>query len=344
MLSLPRTEPAQIPRDTSPLLSVIVDTEEEFDWSEPLSRANTNTNAILAQSAAHEVFAKYDVVPTYVVDYPVATNDSSIRILTDLLNSGACEIGAHLHPWVNPPHDEEVSPFNSYPGNLPAELEREKLKVLTDEIERNFGVPPRIYKAGRYGVGPNTAWILEDCGYDIDLSVVPFTSFAKDGGPDFRAFTSKPYWFGAKRKLLEIPLTCGFAGVLSTSGPRAYPCLSNELGMKFHLPGIAARLGLLERIRLTPEGANHAAHRRLIESMLTEGHRVFAMTYHSPSLQPGHTPYVRDKADLRTFLETLRKTLDYFINEIGGKATTPLSLLKSLHAKAEPSTGKSEKN
>ena len=322
---------------------VIVDTEEEFDWSEPLSRGNTDTNAIPAQSVAHEVFAEYDVVPTYVVDYPVATNDSSIRFLTDLLNSGACEIGAHLHPWVNPPHDEEVSPFNSYPGNLPAELEREKLKALSDEIERNFGIRPRIYKAGRYGVGPNSAGILEDCGYDIDLSVVPYTSFAADGGPDYRSFGASPYWFGAKRKLLEVPLTCGFAGVLSTSGPRVYPCLANEWGMRFHLPGIAARLGLLERIRLTPEGADHAAHRRLIESMLTAGHRVFTMAYHSPSLQPGHTPYVRDKADLKVFLATLRKTLDYFINEVGGKATTPQALFRSLDAKAGPNAGESEK-
>lgn len=314
---------------------VIVDTEEEFDWSAPLSRANRSVNSVAAQSAAHEIFAKYGVVPTYVVDYPVAVTESSIGVLTDLLKAGVCEIGAHLHPWVNPPDVEDVNAFNSYPGNLPADLEREKLEILSAAIENNIGFRPRVYKAGRYGLGINTAAILEETGYDVDLSVVPYTSFAADGGPDYRTFGASPYWFGAKRKLLEIPLTCGFAGVLATSGPRAFPALSSDLGMKLRLPGIAARLRLLERIRLTPEGIDHAAHRRLINSMLAEGHRVFAMTYHSPSLQPGNTPYVRDKADLKAFLGTLRRTLDYFLNEIGGKATTPGALFRLLRPGAE---------
>ena len=314
---------------------VIVDTEEEFDWSAPLSRANRSVNSVAAQSAAHEIFAKYGVVPTYVVDYPVAVTESSIRVLTDLLKAGVCEIGAHLHPWVNPPDVEDVNAFNSYPGNLPADLEREKLEILSAAIENNIGFRPRVYKAGRYGLGINTAAILKETGYDVDLSVVPYTSFAADGGPDYRTFGASPYWFGAKRKLLEIPLTCGFAGVLATSGPRAFPALSSDLGMKLRLPGIAARLRLLERIRLTPEGIDHAAHRRLINSMLAEGHRVFAMTYHSPSLQPGNTPYVRDKADLKAFLGTLRRTLDYFLNEIGGKATTPGALFRLLRPGAE---------
>lgn len=314
---------------------VIVDTEEEFDWSAPLSRANRSVNSVAAQSAAHEIFANYGVVPTYVVDYPVAVTESSIGVLTDLLKAGVCEIGAHLHPWVNPPDVEDVNAFNSYPGNLPADLEREKLEVLSAAIENNIGFRPRVYKAGRYGLGINTAAILKETGYDVDLSVVPYTSFAADGGPDYRTFGASPYWFGAKRKLLEIPLTCGFAGVLATSGPRAFPALSSDLGMKLRLPGIAARLRLLERIRLTPEGIDHAAHRRLINSMLAEGHRVFAMTYHSPSLQPGNTPYVRDKADLKAFLGTLRRTLDYFLNEIGGKATTPGALFRLLRPGAE---------
>ena len=67
--------------------------------------------------------------------------------------------------------------------------------------------------------------------------------------------------------------------------------------MKCRLPGITARSRLLERIRLTPEGIDHAAHRRLIDRLLADGQKIFAMAYHSPSLQPGNTPYVRDNAE-----------------------------------------------
>lgn len=331
MLASQFTKFAEIPRDTPPLLAVIVDTEEEFDWSAPLSRANTRVTSIAAQAAAHEIFAKFGVIPTYVVDYPVAVHEASALILSEFLKAGVCEIGAHLHPWVNPPDIEEVNPFNSYPGNLSASLEREKITVLTTTIEQNIGVRPRVYKAGRYGIGVNTAAILEDVGYQVDLSVVGYTSFSTDGGPDFRNFGVSPYWFGAKQKLLEIPLTCGFSGFFAISGPRLFPSLSGEIGMKLRLPGIAARSGLLERIRLTPEGIDHNAHRRLINSLLAQGHKVFTMAYHSPSLQPGHTPYVRDKAELRAFLETLHHTLDYFMNEIGGQPTTPGALFQLLH-------------
>lgn len=321
---------ADLPPDTPPLIMVVVDTEESFDWSAPLDRANTSVTSMAEQAAAHEIFAQFGLVPTYVVDYPVATTEASAATLAGYVEAGVCEIGAHLHPWINPPHTEQVNPFNSYPGNLPADLEREKLASLTAAIEQNIGIRPRIYKAGRYGVGPNTAQILEAASFDIDLSVVAHTSFTGDGGPDFNGVGAAPYWFGGERKLLEIPLTCGFTGALATSGPGLYPALAGSFGMGLRLPGIAARSGLLERVRLTPEGIDHAAHRRLIDSLLAQGNKVFTMAYHSPSLEPGNTPYVRDKADLKAFLETIHRTLDYFINVRGGRVTTPDELLRLL--------------
>src|SRR3546814_10955242 len=70
---------------------------------------------------------------------------------------------------------------------LPPELEHAKLAALTEAIAGAFGARPVVYKAGRYGVGPATAGILEALGYRIDVRVVPFTDFSDDGGPDFSA-------------------------------------------------------------------------------------------------------------------------------------------------------------
>src|SRR3546814_5249321 len=86
-------------------------------------------------------------------------------------DDGECTIGTHLHPWVNPPFEEAVTGPNSFAGNLPPALERAKLGVLTDTIEAAFGRRPTVYRAGRYGVGPNTAAILRDLGYRVDVSV-----------------------------------------------------------------------------------------------------------------------------------------------------------------------------
>lgn len=330
MLDPGRLDFVELSADAQPRLLVVVDTEEDFDWGKPHARANTATGSIAAQHRAQEIFDRYDVKPVYVIDYPVACDDAAVRVLGGFLNDGCCEIGAHLHPWVNPPHEEEVNVYNSYPGNLPAALERAKLERLTQTIADNFGRRPSAYRAGRFGVGPATADILEDLDYTVDLSIVPRTSFADDGGPDFSAFSARPYWFGRRRRLLEVPASAGFAGALASGGPALYPALAGPLGMRLHAPGVMARLGLMERIRLTPEGIDHAAHRRLTRSLLAQGCRIFSFTYHSPSLEPGNTPYVRDAADLGRFLEAVERYLDYFIGDLGGRTTTPSALYREL--------------
>ena len=46
--------------DWQPELLVVVDTEEEFDWSRPLARENTSVETIKVQDRAQEIFARYD--------------------------------------------------------------------------------------------------------------------------------------------------------------------------------------------------------------------------------------------------------------------------------------------
>lgn len=313
-----------------PQLVVVVDTEEEFDWRKPLSRANTSVRHIPAQRRAQSVFRSYGIVPTYVVDYPVAADAAAAAFFGDLVARGTAEVGAHLHPWVTPPHDESVTPRNSYPGNLPPALERAKLANLADVIEANVGVRPTVYKAGRYGFGPNTPGILKDLGFSVDCSMVARTSFAADGGPNYRGVCHRPAWLGEEPALLELPLTVGFAGRARRSGPRVFPVVAGKIGTRLHAPGVLARSGILERIRLSPEGTTVAELRRLTEALLADGCRVFCLAYHSPSLQPGHTPYVRSRTDLDAFLGTLHDYFHYFTRELGGEPATPGGIERAL--------------
>ncbi|MBV9884303.1 MAG: WalW protein, partial [Sphingomonadaceae bacterium] len=131
----------------TPELLIVVDTEEEFDWTRPFSRDNVATRTIPAQARAHEIYDRLGVVPTYVVDYPVATDPAAVGFLKGLRDAGKAEIGAHLHPWVTPPHAEEVTTHNSYHCNLPPALERAKLAALTERIATSFGARPTAFKA-----------------------------------------------------------------------------------------------------------------------------------------------------------------------------------------------------
>ncbi|MFQ5348527.1 MAG: polysaccharide deacetylase family protein [Rhodothalassiaceae bacterium] len=312
--------------DALPALVVIIDTEEEFDWARPISRDNRAVTSIAGQARAQAIFARYGIVPTYVVDYPVATDADAVATLRAFQDAGEALIGAHLHPWVTPPETEAVTPANSYPGNLPPALEEAKLRTLTDAIAASFGRRPRIYKAGRYGIGPNTPAILARLGYRVDASVVPHTEFCADGGPDFRHERPVPRAFDRDGEVMELPLSVGFCGLLRPWGPALYPPATRGPMMRLRLPGILARTRLLERIRLSPEGADAADHIRLTRALVADGVRVFSYTYHSPSLVPGHTPYVRTARALDAFLDRMDRYFDWFFGTLGGRATTPLAV------------------
>lgn len=273
---------------------VTVDTEEEFDWDRPL-RATGHTLHSISRLAKFQQFCEgHGVVPLYLVDYPVATSRLAAEILGDAVREGRAEIGVQLHPWVNPPFEEEVTPFTSYAGNLPEPLERAKFASLRETIERNFGKPPQIYRAGRYGVGPNTTRILRDHGIAIDTSARARFDYSAGGGPNFRDLPVTPWWVDQPGGLMELPLTTVYWGPLRRHGPWLYPAL-----WRFpRLRGALARARLLERIPLTPEGVTRVEVLRGIDVAVEERLPILVFSFHSPSLQPGHTPYVRSEADL----------------------------------------------
>jgi hypothetical protein len=322
VLNAPHT-PANL-GDGPPLVLAVIDTEEEFDWHAPFNRASTATTNIAAQPLGQAILAAAGLQPTYVIDHPVATAPAAVETLRGFVREGRATIGAHLHPWVNPPDTEQVNAANSYAGNLPAALEHDKLARLTGAITAAFGTAPTIFKAGRYGIGPNTGAALRALGYRIDLSTVPHADFSADGGPDHRGLPDVPYWSGAPGELFCIPMTRGYSGLLPSD--RLYRMAQSRFGLALRLPGVFARAGLVERATLTPEGVDLAAHKRLVRALIDRGHRVFTLSYHSPSLAPGHTPYVRTPAEREAFLETLRQVTGFLFGEIGAQPTTPEAL------------------
>jgi glycosyltransferase involved in cell wall biosynthesis len=320
--------PVEAPASAQPLLLTTVDAEESFDWSKPFSRDATDVRAMAAQHLAHRVFARHGVVPLYLVDHPVATQEHGRAPLRELLRDGLCDIGTQLHPWVNPPFLEQVSAHNSYVGNLPAALEYEKARRLTDTIAESFGLMPRVYRTGRFGAGLRTADILKRLGYLVDSSVSvcwpPEGTDRQRGNWGGRwTVSSRPHWIDQERTLMEIPASAGLVGRLATrGGPRLAPLLFHPLAHRLPLSGAMSRLGLLERIRLSPEGMTIEEAKRLVRHMLAEGHRVFVVTYHSPSLAPGNTPYTRTADDVRRMLDWLDAFYTFFREEAGGRPGT----------------------
>ena len=313
-----------------PILLVICDTEEEFPWDQPFDRANTAVSAMSQVFRGQDIFDRYNIRPCYVSDYPVISQHDGSQPLREIHADGRCEIGAHLHPWVTPPHEEAVHPANSYPGNLPHALEEAKLATLNAKITEVFGQPAATYKAGRYGVGPNTGAILEKHGFNVDLSILTDFDFSADQGPDFSGYPTSPYWFGQARRMLCVPSTASVVGPGTHLRLAAMSLAGHPAMLKLRLPGIFSRVGLADRLNLSNENYSLDENIKLTRWLLARGEKIFSYSFHSPSLKPGCTPYVRNEQQLGKFLDQFQAYFDFFFGELNGVAMSPSELFEHL--------------
>ena len=299
--------------------ALFVDTEEEFDWSAPLDRSQRSVRTVAALPSAHARFAGRGVPVTYLVDHPVATDPDAAATIRPLLADGVSAVGAQLHPWVNPPFGAGET---SFAGALPIAAEAAKLDALTAAITTSFGAP-RAYRAGRYGIGPATAGLLAARGYRLDSSMRARFDYSREGGPNFGAVDPHARYLGG---LVELPLTTVYTGALRGAASGLHRAARR-------LPrgrGLLARGGLLSRVPLTPEGVSAAEALAAIDVALAEGVRVLNFSFHSPSLVPGNTPYVRDEADLSRFW----RWWDVVLDRLDARGVRPVSLDALLDAAA----------
>lgn len=301
-----------------------VDTEEEFDWERPFSRNQHGLSHVPEIARFQEFCERLGAKPVYLVDWPIANDPCAVEIIGDAVRRGAAEVGVQLHPWVNPPFDEPINVHNSFAGNLPPALEEAKFIALRDKIAEAFGTAPLSYRAGRYGIGPHSASMLKRAGIAVDTSVRALFDYSTGAGPDYSHHPLNPYWMDDERELLELPVSTIYRGALSRVGRRLQR-------MQRHTPAVLgglSRLGLFERIALTPEGNTVAEGLRGINKAIDLGLPVLVLSFHSPSLAAGHTPYVRTPAEVEQLYHWFAKIYD----ELGKHAVASTTIGEILSA------------
>lgn len=285
---------------------VTIDVEEEFDWTRPIQREGFSLDALEAITDFQSLCEEYGVTPLYLVDWPIITDPRGKEIYGGFVRDGRAEVGIQLHPWVNPPFDEQVTPRNTYAGNLPRELERAKFMALSDAILDATGKAPAAYRAGRYGVGEHSLDLLREAGIRFDTSVRAKFDYSPSEGPNFSRYPLEPYWLDKPSGIVELPVTSVYWGLLRRQGS-LFPLAQ----MAAVTRSLMARGRLLERISLTPEGISLAEVIRGIDIALDDGLPILNFSFHSPSLRPGHTPYVRTQADVAAFFDWWHQVFAY---------------------------------
>jgi hypothetical protein len=312
----------------SPRFLVTVDTEEEFNWGGIFTRDQHGTRHISAIARFQTLCEERGIKPVYLVDYPIMSDPKAVAQLSAWAAADSAAIGVQLHPWVNPPFAEELTTFNSYACNLPAELEMDKLSRLHAKIVSETGVYPDMYRAGRYGAGARTLGFLRELGIRIDSSVRSNFDYCVHSGPDYSSYPLNPYWM-ADGDVLELPVTTVFGGALRKQGrPLFSKAFTSDTARS-----VLARSGLLERIALTPEGIPLSKAIQGVDLAIEAGVGILNFSFHSPSLDIGHTPYVRTANDLAAFYDWWQTMFDYLeargIRPVSVPEITRLKPLKS---------------
>lgn len=281
-----------------------IDTEEEWDWNGPYPQDNCSVENIDYLPACHEALCSLGVRPTYFVDYAVADNSKSADVLRNLVAQGNCEIGAHLHPWCNPPYVGVTGDFESHVVNLPIDLVEQKLDRLTATIRSKLGVQATSFRTGRWGINKAIMDLLEKKGYLVDSSVYPLYSNSYFSCDDAN---ETPYWPdsehllnpGVQRQIYEVPITAGFNRTNFKFWNKLHKRLSRQPWKTLRLVGALWHMNALRKLYLSPELATEQDMIKLVDTAIAQGHRDIHMFFHSSSLLPGASCFKKqDQTDI----------------------------------------------
>ncbi len=291
---------------------ITVDTEADNAWGSPDKIKLDNFNDI---PRFQELCEKYRIIPTYLLSYEYATYEPAIEYLKPKLKKGKCEIGHHLHVWATPPYDKEkdgidLKWLHAFQYELPDELFYAKSNILYETIEKNFGIPPRSHRAGRWGIDVRTIQWMASKDFIVDTSVVPMVDWgnnigAKQKGPNFLNESRYPE-HRSSSKIIEIPLSINYPvnKVLRNLSESVSKDLKKKLNKK-----LLNKLHLLDMLRPNPKyDLKH--YDRFLNRLVISKMPVINMMLHSSELTLHCSPYTKTKNDHKRIWKILENVFN----------------------------------
>ncbi len=301
-----------------------VDTEADDQWDGP-EKVTTKNLAFIPRF--QKLCEEHGMKPTYLCTYEVVASEIFQTTLRAYQDAGNAEIGAHLHPWSNPPFAGgpgvavfDRTEYPSYPSELPIASFRAKMQVLTDLIRDKTGSSPTSYRAGRWGFSAEHIRVLLDLGYTVDCSVTPLvdrsmykgvTSF----GPDYRAAPVSPYVLddhdvcrAGASGLLEVPVTIVYTHPLMQKSAMAR-------WLFYRAKGLRAASVLNRAMRLEPSwfrpypSMNTRRMKKVHKVARSLDLPVIEMMFHSSELMPGGSESFPTPASIEKLYAMMQGTL-----------------------------------
>ncbi|GLR70925.1 polysaccharide deacetylase family protein [Agaribacter marinus] len=296
-----------------------VDTEEEWDWNGPFPEKDFSVENLHALPQFQQFCMRLGIRPCYFVDYAAAKGLDPSSEFMQLVQKNTCELGAHLHPWANPPIFEKPTEENSHVVNLPLTQVEQKLDALMQVFAEKFEYRPRAFRTGRWGISAEIMDLLWSRGFTVDSSVYPFYEneyFSCQGSPTL------PYWpatsdvlsCGEQRNILEMPVTVGFNRQPFELANKINRTLDSPNLQKVKANAILWHSKLLRKIYMSPEVTSSSNMISLCDSVDTQKQPIIHMYLHSSNLIQSGTgvmdseePYALITRRIKNVIEHLKK-------------------------------------
>ncbi len=279
---------------------ITIDTEPDCDtsWkrSDPLAFESV---LIGIPQILRPIWNKFGIKPVYFVSPEVVRNTQCCEVLKGETQLGA-EIGTHLHSEYIEPQKKHENFAGTLSKEFPCfaystEIESEKIKNLTDLIEKNLGIHPVSYRAARYGADLDTIKSLEKLGYKIDSSITPHINWSYQSGPDHSKAPQQPYFISTtdlylpgNSTILEVPITIS---------KKRFFLLPDK--WYFHR-------------WLRPTHMTVFEMKLLINEFLKKYDApILNMMFHSMEIIPGKTPFVKTALAQKAYINRLEIIIDY---------------------------------
>lgn len=307
------TKRLEHPTSMNPSLLMTVDTEEAFDWSnhDPGNHKICDTQDI---DRFQTLCENLTIKPLYFLTYPLINDAPTRNYFNTLHNEGRADLGLHLHGWNTPPISEAPHVENSWQCNLPIDLQRAKLKSLSDKFEKAFGFRAIAHRAGRYGIDLKAYAALAEVGISFDFSPCPGFDFSAQGGPDFETMSPKAF-----RVCIEDKPTIT---VMPVTGGRGYRGM-NLFEISKNTPGYAHPPSKPNRtklpLRITCEAATIDGILSFTKTAINQDINLMTFSLHSSSMTVGSSPYAKDEKMVNEHLNFITTYIQKFRNELGGK-------------------------
>ncbi|MBU5477604.1 hypothetical protein KQI69_00095 [Eubacterium sp. MSJ-13] len=272
---------------------ITIDTEGDNLWNvkntDAKIRGITNKNAEYIVRF-QELCEKYNFIPTYLTNYEMSNAQPFIEMATYGNKYGCLEIGMHMHAWNSPPYYPlkfANGGNNSYLGEYPKKIIRDKLCFLYDHLCKVFQAEITSHRGGRWYLNDYIIKCLEELGIFVDCSITPKVTWRDNVG--YTKYSNGRSWSIYKDKVCKLKYKNIFYGKCNI----------------IEVPMTIRKNSKNEKIWMRPNGKNLKDLLWLIDDNYKSDCNYMEFMLHSSELMPGGSPTFKNTRDIERLYDNL---------------------------------------